>query len=231
MLHGVSFALEPGETVALVGHSGAGKSTCANLLLRLWDVKGGGITLGGHDLRQLPQSTLRDLIAYVPQDVYLFNRSVRENIRLGQATATDAQVEAAARLAQALEFIEELPDGWATLLGERGARLSGGQRQRIAIARALLKDTPILLLDEAVASLDVASEGAVQRAIQQVRQGRTTLIIAHRLTTIRTEDRIVVIEGGRVVESGTYADLVAAAGVFARLTTTATAIVDDQMIV
>lgn len=231
VLHGVSLMVEPGETVALVGHSGAGKSTCANLLLRLWDVKSGSITIGGNDLRHFPQATLRDLISYVPQDVYLFNRSVRENIRLGQADATEAQVEAAARLALALEFIEDLPDGWETQLGERGARLSGGQRQRIAIARALLRDTPILLLDEAVSSLDVASEQLVQQAIHQVRQGRTTLIIAHRLSTIRTADRIVVLDWGRVVESGRYDELVAAGGTFARLTTTATAIVDDRMIV
>jgi ABC-type multidrug transport system fused ATPase/permease subunit len=219
-----------GESVALVGHSGAGKFTCANLLLRLWDVKGRGITIGGYDLRQMPQSTVREMIAYVPQDVHLFNRSVRENIRLGQANASDAAVEETARLAQALEFIEELPEGWATQLGERGARLSGGQRQRIAIARALLKDAPILLLDEAVSSQDVASEGAVQTAIHQARRGRTTLIIAHRLSTICTADRIVVLDGGRVVETGSYEQLVAAGGAFTRLTTTATELVADRLI-
>jgi ABC-type multidrug transport system fused ATPase/permease subunit len=218
-LAGASFEIAAGETVALVGHSGAGKSTCANLLLRLWDVGGGRIRIGGHDVRAFPQTALRQHIAYVPQDGYLFNRTVRENIRIGRATASDAEIEAAAHLAQATEFIEALPEGWDTVLGERGIRISGGQRQRIAIARALLKDSPILVLDEAVSSLDAESEYAVQQAMNQVRTGRTVLVIAHRLSTIRTADRIVVLDHGRVVEHGRYAELIAAGGAFARLIT------------
>lgn len=182
------------------------------------------------DIRDLPLATLRRQIAVVAQETYLFHTTIRNNLRLAKPEASAAEIEAAARSAAIHEFIVGLPNGYETVVGERGMKLSGGQRQRIAIARALLKDTPILLLDEAVSSLDVASEQAVQRAVHQVRQGRTTLIIAHRLSTIRTADRIIVLDGGRVAEIGTYDELVAAGGAFTRLTATASEIVDDRVI-
>lgn len=206
-LDSVSFRVAPGETVALVGHSGAGKSTCIHLLLRFWDVTTGSVTIGGHDLRNFPQAMLRDLIALVPQDIYLFNMSIRDNIRLGRPTASDEEVKAAARMALADEFICCLPQGYDTNAGERGLQLSGGQRQRIAIARALLKNSPILVMDEAVSNLDTENELALQTAIDCLRSGRTTLVIAHRLSTIRSADRIVVLQAGQVVETGTHAEL------------------------
>jgi ATP-binding cassette, subfamily C, bacterial CydC len=212
-----SFTVEPGETVALVGHSGAGKTTCAHLLLRLWEVSGGAIRIGGHDLRDFPQEELRRLVTLVPQEVYLFNVPIRENIRLGRPEATDAQVAAAAVAARADEFIAALPDGYDTVTGELGGRLSGGQRQRIAIARALLKDAPILVLDEAVSNLDTTSEREVVAAMDAARSGRTTLVIAHRLSTIHAADRIVVLDAGRVVESGTHTELAARGGPYRRL--------------
>ena len=196
VLKGVSFRIEAGETLALVGHSGAGKSTCTYLLLRLWDPSSGAIRIGGHGLQEFPQEALRDMIAYIPQDVYLFGMSVKENIRIGRGDATDHEVEEAARRAFASEFIEDLPDKWDTVLGERGATLSGGQRQRIAIARAFLKNAPILVMDEAVSSLDTESEVAVRKAMSEVAQGRTTLIVAHRPSTIKSADRIVMLDEG-----------------------------------
>ncbi|ONI88305.1 hypothetical protein ALI144C_07040 [Actinosynnema sp. ALI-1.44] len=213
----VSFEIRPGETVALVGRSGAGKSTCANLLLRFWDVTAGSVSVGGHDVRDFPQQDLRSLMTLVPQDTFLFNTSLRDNIRLGRADATDGEIEAAARAAQAHEFITTLPDGYDTIAGELGARMSGGQRQRIAIARALLKDAPILVMDEAVSNLDAASEQAVTRAMEEARHGRTTLVIAHRLSTVRTADRIVVMSDGRVAETGTHEELLARNGAYVEL--------------
>ncbi|MGH8885555.1 MAG: ABC transporter ATP-binding protein [Egibacteraceae bacterium] len=217
-LAGVSFHVEPGETVALVGHSGAGKSTCANLLLRFWDPDTGAVMLGGTDLRDWPAEAVREHVALVPQDVYLFNVSVRENIRLGRPDATDAEVQTATRQAFAHDFIvAELPNGYDTVCGERGAQLSGGQRQRIAIARALLADTPVLIMDEAVSNLDAANEQALQAAMAEAAHGRTTLLIAHRLSTIRSADRLIVLQNGRVAETGTHDQLAAAGGVYASL--------------
>ncbi|MDH7794930.1 MULTISPECIES: thiol reductant ABC exporter subunit CydC [unclassified Beijerinckia] len=223
VLNGVSFSVRPGETVALVGRSGAGKSTCSNLLLRFWDVDDGRIAIGDCDIRDRPISALRKLVAYVPQDVHLFNESIADNIRLGLPNAPIAAVERAARLAQAHDFVAELPQGYDTVCGERGARLSGGQRQRIAIARALLLDAPILLLDEASSSLDSENEKALQTAMNEIRRDRTVIVIAHRLSTIRSADRILVLDGGRIVEEGRHADLVEKGGVYARLITSAEA--------
>lgn len=217
VLDKLSFVLSPGETVALVGRSGAGKTTCANLLLRFWDVDAGAIRIGGRDLRELPLATLRKLVTVVPQDVYLFGGTVADNIRLGRPDATPAEIERAAKLAQAHEFIVALPKGYDTPCGERGTRLSGGQRQRIAIARAFLRDAPILILDEAVSNLDTENEMALQAAMHEIRRGRTVLVIAHRPSTIRGADRILVLEKGRIVEHGTDAALMAANGAYARL--------------
>ncbi len=216
-LQDVSFEIAPGETVALVGHSGAGKTTCASLLMRFWDADSGTIAIGGYDVRRLPQRSLRELIGWVPQDIYLFNSSLRENIRMARPDATDAEVEDAARAALAHEFITEMPRGYDTVAGERGVQMSGGQRQRIAIARALLKDSPVLVLDEAVSSLDTRNEQELNLALHAVRQGRATLVIAHRLSTIRSADRIVVLEEGRVVEQGAHDDLLAHGRVYRSL--------------
>ena len=216
-LHDVSFTVPAGKTTALVGHSGAGKSTCTYLLLRLWDPQTGSITLDGHDLREFRQEDLRQVIAYVPQDVYLFNMSVLENIRIGRGDATEEEVKEAARRACAFEFIEELPEKWDTSLGERGSLLSGGQRQRIAIARALIKDSPVIIMDEAVSNLDTESEAAIRKAVAEVSRGRTTIIVAHRPSTIRSTDHIVHVESGQVVETGTYEELIAARGKLAAL--------------
>ena len=216
-LDAASFSVEPGESVALVGHSGAGKSTCIHLLMRFWDVTDGAITIGGRDVRAFPQSALRELIAWMPQDVYLFNMTIRENIRLARADARDAEVEEAARAALAHDFIMRMPRGYETNAGERGVRMSGGQRQRIAIARAVLKDAPILVMDEAVSNLDAENERLLREAMARVRAGRTALVIAHRLSTIRRADRIVVLEKGRTVEAGPHDSLLAAGGVNADL--------------
>jgi thiol reductant ABC exporter CydC subunit len=214
----ITFDVAAGETVALVGHSGAGKSTITNLLLRFWDPESGSVRIAGHDLRELPDQELRKLISVVPQEIYLLNRTVAENIALGRPDASQTEIETAARAALAHDFIvEELPEGYDTVVGEWGARVSGGQRQRIAIARALLRDAPILILDEPVSNVDAESERSLGLAMARVRAGRTTLLVAHRLSTIRTADRLIVLDGGAVAEIGTHAELVEAGGTYARL--------------
>ena len=212
-----SLAVAPGERVALVGSTGAGKSTFVKLIQRLYDVQEGRILIDGQDVSHVAQGSLRRAIAVVPQDPALFHRSVAENIGYARPDASLDEIKLAAKRARADEFIARLPKGYDTLVGERGVKLSGGERQRVAIARAFLADAPILVLDEATSSLDVETERLVQAAMEELMAGRTTVVIAHRLSTIRGADRILVFEGGRIVEEGRHADLVAKGGAYARL--------------
>ncbi|MGZ3215333.1 ABC transporter transmembrane domain-containing protein [Paracoccus sp. T5] len=216
-LDGISLTIRPGETVALVGPSGAGKTTVIQLIQRFWDPQSGRVTLDGIDLRDLARVDLRSHIALVPQDPVIFAASAADNIRLGRPEASDAEVEAAARAAHAHDFIVALPQGYRTALGERGVMLSGGQRQRVAIARAILRDAPILLLDEATSALDAESEALVQAAVSRLAEGRTTIVVAHRLATVKKADRIVVLDQGRIVAEGSHDALVAEGGLYARL--------------
>jgi ATP-binding cassette, subfamily B, bacterial MsbA len=217
VLHGIDLEIRPGEVVALVGPSGAGKSTLADLVPRFHDPTAGRLTLDGTDLRELHLESLRALLGIVTQETILFHDTVRSNIAYGVEHASPEAIEAAARAAHAHEFIVRLPEGYDTVLGEKGARLSGGQRQRIAIARALLRDPPVLILDEATSALDTESERLVQAAIEELMADRTVLVIAHRLSTVRRADQIVVLEAGRIVERGRHAELLAARGAYRRI--------------
>lgn len=216
-LEGFTLNVEPGETVALVGPSGAGKSTVFALLLRFYDPQSGTVKLDGVDLRGLALPDLRGTIALVPQETVIFSGSAADNIRFGRQDASDAEVVEAAKAAEAHEFVSALDNGYAAEMGERGVRLSGGQRQRVAIARAILRDAPLLLLDEATSALDAQSEAAIQQALERLEKGRTTLVIAHRLATVQRADRIVVMDGGRIVAQGTHESLLAEGGLYAEL--------------
>jgi ATP-binding cassette subfamily C protein CydCD len=216
-LDAVSFPIEQGRTVALVGPSGAGKTTAAHLIMRFWDPQVGVIRLGENELREYVLSDLREHLALVAQDTYLFNTTLRENLLIARPDATDDQVAAAVENAGLSGFVETLPEGLDTVVGERGAQLSGGQRQRIAIGRAFLKDAPILVLDEATSHLDAVNEQMVRGALDRLASDRTTLVIAHRLSTVMTADLIVVMDRGRVIESGTHGELIKQGGLYAQL--------------
>jgi ATP-binding cassette subfamily B protein len=217
ILHEVSFTIAPGQKVAVVGPSGAGKSTLARLLLRFYDVQGGCIRINGQDVRTVTQASLRAAIGIVPQDTVLFNETIGYNILYARPTATEAEVIEAARLANIHQFIAQLPQGYDTIVGERGLKLSGGEKQRVAIARAILKRPRILIFDEATSSLDSQSEQVIQQALAQVAEDHTTLVIAHRLSTIVDAEQILVMSQGRIVERGTHAALLALGGLYAQM--------------
>jgi ABC-type multidrug transport system fused ATPase/permease subunit len=217
VLRDFHLVLEAGKAVAVVGPSGAGKSTVASLLYRLYDPTSGSVTLDGHPYAELDAGWLRRQVGVVAQEPLLFSTSIAENIRYGRSEASDEEVEAAARMANAHQFVSGFPDGYRTLVGERGVQLSGGQKQRVAIARAVLKNPRILILDEATSALDAENEHLVKEALDRLMRGRTTLIIAHRLSTVKDADRVVVLSGGQVAQSGTHADLVSEEGPYRRL--------------
>ena len=217
VLHGVSMAIPEGSFVALVGPSGSGKSTIARLIASLWDVSDGSIALGGTDIRQIPQEAYADKIAFVSQDNYLFNMSVRENIRIGRPTATDAEVEEAARQSGCHDFILGLEKGYDTLVGSSGGHLSGGERQRISIARAMLKAAPIVILDEATAYTDPENEAVIQRSVSKLTAGKTLIVIAHRLSTVMDADKIYVIQDGRIDDAGTHKELLGRHGLYEKM--------------
>ena len=216
-MRGVSFDIEPGQSVALIGTTGAGKSTILNLIPRLYDVTAGAVRIDGHDVRDLTLASVREQISIVLQESVLFSASLRENIAYGKLDATEAEFEAAARAAGIHEFIASLPDGYDTVVGERGATLSGGQRQRVAIARAMVRDAPILLLDEPTTGLDAKTEDEVMAALRALMAGRTTIVVTHRLSLVREADQILVLERGRLVEQGTHAELLDRNGRYRRL--------------
>jgi ABC-type multidrug transport system fused ATPase/permease subunit len=217
VLENVDLEVPAGRTLALVGHTGCGKTTLTNLVPRLYDPTGGRVLVDGQDVRELQLADLRSHIGIVTQDPFLFSISIRENIRFGRPQATDDEVLAAARTAQADEFVQDLPEGYETVVGERGFTLSGGQRQRIAIARAIVMDPRILILDDATSSVDVETEFKIRRALQEVMRGRTTFIIAHRPSTISLAEEIVVMDHGRIEERGTHDELMAAGGLYSRM--------------
>jgi subfamily B ATP-binding cassette protein MsbA len=217
VLNAISLDIPPGEVLALVGPSGAGKTTLFNLIPRFYDPTEGRVLIDGHDLRAVTLDSLRGQIGIVPQETQLFSGTIRENLRYGRLDASDAEVIAAAEAANAAEFIDRLPQGYETVVGEKGIKLSGGQRQRVAIARAILKDPRVLLLDEATSSLDSESEHLVEEALERLMRNRTTVIIAHRLSTIQRADRIAVLDAGHLVDLGTHAELLAREGLYARL--------------
>jgi ATP-binding cassette subfamily B protein len=217
VLNGISFHVRPGEVAAFVGPSGAGKTTITQLVPRFYDPQSGHVLVDGHDLKSVTLDSLRSHIGIVTQETYLFHDTVANNLRYGKPDATDAELKAAARAANIADFIGSLPDGYETIVGERGHKLSGGERQRLAIARVLLKDPRILILDEATSSLDYENEAAIQKALEVVMRGRTSLVIAHRLSTILSADVIFVVDEGRIVESGRHATLLARNGLYSRL--------------